>query len=127
MEKKTKEYLESVINNYEELNKSIKNQLQEIISIDSVKLIYKRKIIKEAILEQGYGQDLTEKEILENLNNKEKMKYLLDRLFIENIEDLAINKFISKVKNNELDIREFLDIHKRQPNRNYWQLILLNY
>ena len=67
MEKKTKEHLESVINNYGELNKSIKNQLLEIISTDSIKPIYKRKIIKEAILEQGYGQDLTEEKILENL------------------------------------------------------------
>lgn len=127
MEKKTKEYLESVINNYGELNKSIKNQLLEIISADSIKPIQKRRIIKETILKQAYGQNLTKEKILENLDDKEEIKYLLNKLFVEKLEDLAINKFISKVKNNELDIEEFLDIHKRQPNRNYWQLILLNY
>lgn len=119
--------LENVISNYGELNKSIKNQLQEVISTDSVKPIYKKKIIKEAILKQGYGQNLTEEKILENLYDKEKIKYLLNRLFVEDMEDLAIKKFIIKVKNNKLDIREFLDIHKKQPKRNYWQLILLNY
>ena len=127
MEKKTKEHLESVINNYGELNKSIKNQLLEIISADSIKPIQKRKIVKEVILEQGCGQDLTDKKILENLDDKEKIKYLLNRLFVENIEDLAIEKFITKVKSGKINISKLLDIHKRQPNRNYWQLILLNY
>lgn len=127
MEKKTKEYLESVINNYGELNKSIKNQLLEIISADSIKPIQKRKIVKEVILEQGYGQNLTKEKILENLDDKEEIKYLLNRLFVENMEDLAIEKFITKAKSGKINISKFLDIHKRQPNRNYWQLILLNY
>lgn len=127
MEKKTKEYLESVINNYGELNKSIKNQLLEIISADSIKPIQKRKIVKEVILEQGYGQNLTKEKILENLDDKEEIKYLLNRLFVEDMEDLAIEKFIAKVKSGKINISKFLDIHKRQPNRNYWQLILLNY
>lgn len=127
MEKKTKEHLESVINNYGELNKSIKNQLLEIISADSIKPIQKRRIVKEVILEQGYGQNLTKEKILENLDDKEEIKYLLNRLFVENMDNLAIEKFIAKVKSGKINISKFLDIHKRQPNRNYWQLILLNY
>lgn len=61
MENKSIENLKNIINNYGELNKSIKNQLQEVISTDSIKPIQKRRIIKETILKQAYGQNLTEK------------------------------------------------------------------
>ena len=127
MENKIIKNLENIINNYGEFRENEREQLQEIIHFKDLTNIKKKKIIREIVLEQGLGQDLTEEEILKNLDDKEKIKYLLNRLFVEDMEHLAIEKFITKVKNNELDIREFLDIHKRQPKRNYWQLILLNY
>ncbi|RXM57195.1 hypothetical protein [Clostridium tetani] len=119
--------LEKVINNYGELNKNKKEQLQEIIDFKDFTDSKKRDIIREIVLEQGYGQDIVAQEIQDNLNNKEKIKWLLDRLFVADICNLAIDKFITKAKSGKINISKFLNMHKEQPKRNYWQLISLNY
>jgi hypothetical protein len=119
--------LENVINNYKEFSENEREQLQEIINFKDFTDIKKRNIIREIVFEEGLGQDVTAQEVQENLDDKEEIKYLLNRLFVENMEDLAIEKFITKAKSGKINISKFLDIHKRQPNRNYWQLILLNY
>ncbi|BDR74301.1 hypothetical protein K144316041_p21400 (plasmid) [Clostridium tetani] len=127
MENKCKKDLEKIINYYQELEESASRQLLEIVSTESIKPIERKRIIKKIILGERYGQDLTEKEILKNLNDKEKIRYLLNRLFIEDIEIGAEIKFIEKVKNGKIKIDKFLDLHKKQPCMNYWQKILCNY
>ncbi|WP_096634852.1 hypothetical protein [Clostridium cochlearium] len=119
--------LENVINNYGEFNKNEREQLQEIINFKDFTDIKKRNIIREIVLKKGLGQDITAQEVQDNLDNKKMVKWLLNRLFIEDMDNLAIEKFITKAKSGKINISKFLDIHKRQPNRNYWQLILLNY
>ncbi|BDR75779.1 hypothetical protein [Clostridium tetani] len=119
--------LENVINNYKEFNKNEREQLQQIIHFNGLTDVKKRDIIREIVLEEGLGQDITAQEVQDNLNNKEMVKWLLDRLFVTDICNLAIDKFIAKVKNGKINISKFLDMHKEQPKRNYWQLISLNY
>ena len=119
--------LENVINNYKEFSKNEREQLQEIINFKDFTDIKKRNIIREIVLKKGLGQDVTAQEVQEDLDDKEEINYLLNRLFATELDNLAIEKFITKVKSGKINIGKFLDIHKRQPNRNYWQLILLNY
>lgn len=121
------ENLGKILKNYKEFIRGEREQLEEIVSTESIKPIERKRIIKKIILGEGYGQDLTEKEILKNLNDKEKIRYLLNRLFIEDIEIGAEIKFIEKVKNGKIKIDKFLDLHKKQPCMNYWQKILCNY
>ncbi|WP_282806532.1 hypothetical protein [Clostridium tetani] len=127
MKNEYKENLGKILKNYKEFTRGEREQLEEIVSTESIKPIERKRIIKKIVIDDGYGQDLTEKEILENLNNKEKMKYLLDRLFIENIEVAAVKEFIKRVKNGRINIKKFLDLHKEYPRLNYWQKISLNY
>ncbi|AAO36113.1 phage-related protein [Clostridium tetani E88] len=119
--------LENVINNYKEFNKNEREQLQQIIHFDGLTDVKKRDIIREIVLEEGLGQDITAQEVQDNLNNKEMVKWLLDRLFVTDICNLAIDKFITKAKSGKININKFLNMHKEQPKRNYWQLISLNY
>lgn len=127
MKNEYKENLGKILKNYKEFTRGEREQLEEIVSTESIKPIERKRIIKKIVIDDGYGQDLTEKEILENLNNKEKMKYLLDRLFIENIEVAAVKEFIKRVKDGRIIIKKFLDLHKKYPRLNYWQKISLNY
>lgn len=126
MENKRRENLKKVLENYKEYD-LVRDQFEEIINCNSIPAFRIKRIIKKIVIDDGYGQDLTETEILKNLHDKEKIRYLLNRLFIENIEIEAADKFIEKVKNGKIKIDKFLDLHKKQPCLNYWQKILLNY
>lgn len=119
--------LEKIINNYGEFSENEREQLQEIIHFKDFTDIKKRNIIREIVLERNLGQGITIQEVQDNLGNRERIKWLLDRLFVADICNLAIEKFISKVKGGKMNLNKFLDMHKEQPKRNYWQLILLNY
>ncbi|RXM70332.1 hypothetical protein [Clostridium tetani] len=127
MKNEYKENLGKILKNYKEFTRGEREQLEEIVSTESIKPIERKRIIKKIILGERYGQDLTEKEILKNLNDKEKIRYLLNRLFIEDIEIGAEIKFIERVKDGRINIKKFLDLHKKYPRLNYWQKISLNY
>ena len=124
MNRKAKVNLENVLKNYEELTENEKEQLRKIYGTKSIPIVERKRIIKEIIYDYfKYGQDLKIEEIKNNINSKEKIKYLLDRLFVEDIHVSAIDMFIRNVKNNQIDLSKFLKIHKEYPTKHYLRLI----
>jgi len=124
---KMRNNLEKIINKYGEWEDFELEQLQEIINFKGFTIVERKRIIKKIVLEKGWGQDVSEEIIIKNIDNTKEIKYLLDRLFVEDIHVSAIEIFVRNVRNGKLNINKFLQEHNLYPTKHYLRLIQMPY